>query len=134
MMGKKLSQLPMFVVNFACVLFPTCDASNVNDRCYFKHRIGFFRLVMACAQPKEVAKEMCCAICLEQFKEPKVLTCLHSYCKGCLVKLVKKKGPEHIIICPECRQEVKVSSRLEKDITCPVMNISQRERKNSKFS
>lgn len=64
---------------------------------------------MACAQPKEVAKEMCCAICLEQFKEPKVLTCLHSYCKGCLVKLVKKKGPEHIIICPECRQEVKIT-------------------------
>ena len=74
--------------------------------------LDFFRLVMACAKQKEVDKQLCCAICLEQFREPKVLPCLHTYCKGCLVKLVKRKGPDHIITCPECRQDVTVSSGL----------------------
>ena len=74
--------------------------------------LDFSRLVMACAQTKEVKKQLCCAICLEQFKEPKVLPCLHTYCKGCLVKLVKKKEHDDIITCPECRQDVTVSSRL----------------------
>ena len=54
--------------------------------------LDFFRLVMACAKQKEVDKQLCCAICLEQFREPKVLPCLHTYCKGCLVKLVKRGG------------------------------------------
>ena len=80
---------------------------------------------MACAQPEEINKQLCCAVCFEQFKEPKVLPCLHTYCKGCLVKLVKKKGRNHIITCPECRQEVKVSSIIMKDVTCVVTNVSQ---------
>ncbi|KAL9976175.1 hypothetical protein ACROYT_G013441 [Oculina patagonica] len=63
---------------------------------------------MASTQPVEVNKQLCCAICLAQFKEPKVLPCLHTYCKECLVKLVKKKGPDHVITCPECRQDVKI--------------------------
>ena len=83
---------------------------------------------MACAQPEEINKQLCCAVCFEQFKEPKVLPCLHTYCKGCLVKLVKKKGRNHIITCPECRQEVKVSSIIMKDVTCVVTNVSQNEK------
>ena len=70
-----------------------------------------FRLAMASVQPdhEEVNKLLRCAVCIEQFKEPKVLSCLHTYCKECLVKLVKKKGRDHIITCPECRQDTKVS-------------------------
>ena len=37
----------------------------------------------------------------------KVLPCLHTYCKGYLVKLVKKQGLDHFITCPECRQDTK---------------------------
>ena len=69
----------------------------------------YFRLTMACAVPEAVDKQLICAICIEQFKEPKVLPGLHTYCKGCLVKLVKKQGPDHVITCPECRQDTKVS-------------------------
>ena len=66
---------------------------------------------MATAAPEEVNKYMSCAICFERFKEPKVLPCLHTYCKECLVKLMKKKGSDHIITCPECRQDIKVSGK-----------------------
>ncbi|XP_068698911.1 E3 ubiquitin-protein ligase TRIM45-like isoform X2 [Montipora foliosa] len=54
-------------------------------------------------------KHLECAVCMEQFKEPKVLPCLHTYCKVCLEKLIKKQGSEHVITCPECRQETKIA-------------------------
>ena len=66
---------------------------------------------MATAAPEEVNKYLSCAICFEQFKEPKVLPCLHTYCKECLVKLLKKIGPDHVITCPECRQDITVSGK-----------------------
>lgn len=68
-----------------------------------------FRLAMVSAMLEEVTDFFSCAVCLEQFKEPKVLQCLHAYCKGCLVKLVKKKGSDHVIPCPVCREDTRVS-------------------------
>ena len=35
-----------------------------------------------------------CSICLESFKEPKVLPCCHTFCKGCLSKLPVMKKPK----------------------------------------
>ena len=54
---------------------------------------------MASSLEKELAKHLECGICLEKFKDPKVLRCQHLYCKKCLERLVT--GNE--IICPECR-------------------------------
>ena len=68
---------------------------------------------MASVQPQEINKQLRCAVCLTQFKEPKVLSCLHTYCKECLVKLMKKIGADHVITCPECRQDVKVSLKAQ---------------------
>lgn len=78
---------------------------------YFYAFLSFtnFRLTMASAVPEEVTEHLTCAVCMEQFKEPKVLPCLHTYCKACLGKLVKKQGSDQIITCPECRQDSKVS-------------------------
>ncbi|XP_066272606.1 tripartite motif-containing protein 2-like [Branchiostoma lanceolatum] len=35
-----------------------------------------------------------CTICLEPFKDPKILPCLHTFCKGCLEKFVEKQVRE----------------------------------------
>ncbi|XP_078000326.1 E3 ubiquitin-protein ligase TRIM45-like [Glandiceps talaboti] len=43
---------------------------------------------------------LCCIICLEQFKDPKILPCLHTFCQKCLVELLEKKG---FLECPSCR-------------------------------
>ena len=51
-----------------------------------------------------VDKELTCAICLCRYDHPKVLPCLHSYCKGCLEKLAEKKThPQQQITCPQCK-------------------------------
>ena len=51
-----------------------------------------------------VDKELTCAICLCRYDHPKVLPCLHSYCKGCLEKLIKKTHPQQQITCPQCKE------------------------------
>ena len=49
--------------------------------------------------------ELTCPVCLELFKKAKYLSCHHSYCEGCLEKLLQ----EHFkIICPECNKETTV--------------------------
>jgi hypothetical protein len=48
-----------------------------------------------------------CSVCLEPFKDPKVLPCLHSYCHVCIVNLAKNANSK-TINCPECRLAVEV--------------------------
>ncbi|KAJ7392737.1 hypothetical protein OS493_010391 [Desmophyllum pertusum] len=55
-----------------------------------------------------LAKELECAVCLEQYKEPKVLPCLHSFCKTCLAGLLNKQGKVWRINCPACRISVEI--------------------------
>ena len=52
-----------------------------------------------------VDKELTCAICLCRYDHPKVLPCLHSYCKECLEKLAKKtRPPKQELVCPQCKE------------------------------
>ena len=53
---------------------------------------------------RKLDDELTCPVCTEHFKEPKVLPCLHYYCKTCIAELIKraKGGPFN---CPECRRE-----------------------------
>ena len=48
--------------------------------------------------------ELTCPVCSDHFREPKVLPCLHYYCKTCVADLIKRaKGVP--FNCPECRRE-----------------------------
>ena len=58
---------------------------------------------------ENLEKELECAVCLEQFKDPKVLPCLHSFCKICLEGLVDREGNAWKLNCPSCRISVEVS-------------------------
>ncbi|XP_063090375.1 E3 ubiquitin-protein ligase TRIM50 isoform X2 [Cavia porcellus] len=60
------------------------------------------------ASVPELQDQLQCPICLEVFKEPLMLQCGHSYCKGCLVSLSCHLDSE--LRCPVCRQEVDGSS------------------------
>ncbi|CAK6444588.1 unnamed protein product [Pipistrellus nathusii] len=56
----------------------------------------------------ELEDRLQCPICLEVFKEPLMLQCGHSYCKGCLLSLLCHLDSE--LRCPVCRLEVDGSS------------------------
>ena len=60
---------------------------------------------MAESTIKKLEEQLNCAICLETYKDPKLLQCFHIYCRDCLVKLVvRDKQGLLSLICPTCRQ------------------------------
>ena len=54
---------------------------------------------------EELEREITCGICQEHYTEPKVLPCLHYYCKHCVLRLVLRTGTGKPFSCPECRCE-----------------------------
>ncbi|KAK3609123.1 hypothetical protein CHS0354_036034 [Potamilus streckersoni] len=48
---------------------------------------------------------LCCKLCDEEYKEPKQLVCLHSFCKFCLHDHVEKTLKDGIFWCPICGTE-----------------------------
>ena len=54
---------------------------------------------------EELEKEITCAICQEHYTDPKILPCLHYYCKQCILKLALRTATNQPISCPECRKE-----------------------------
>ena len=53
---------------------------------------------------EELEKEITCPICQEHFREPKILPCLHYYCKECIRQLALRERPDSPFACPECRR------------------------------
>ena len=53
----------------------------------------------------QLEKEITCAVCQEHYTEPKILPCLHYYCKKCILKLALRTGSKQHFSCPECREE-----------------------------
>ena len=54
---------------------------------------------------EELEREITCGICQEHYTEPKVLPCLHYYCKNCVLRLALRTGTGEPFSCPECRCE-----------------------------
>ena len=54
---------------------------------------------------KKLEDQLTCAICLDAFKDPKLLQCFHVYCKDCLQQLVVTDQEGQLSLrCPTCRQ------------------------------
>lgn len=51
-----------------------------------------------------------CSVCLECYKEPKVLPCQHTFCRECLETILQAQTHKSVLLCPECRLEVSVPS------------------------
>ena len=54
---------------------------------------------------EELEKEVTCPVCHDHFQEPKILPCLHYYCKACIEKLAWRAGANQPFPCPECRTD-----------------------------
>ncbi|EDO28506.1 predicted protein [Nematostella vectensis] len=53
-------------------------------------------------------KDVTCCLCLEQYQDPRVLACLHTYCRHCLESLVEH-SKECTVSCPQCREKIEIS-------------------------
>ena len=54
---------------------------------------------------KQLEGEITCPVCQEHFRDPKILPCLHYYCKECVRQLALRAGTNSPFACPECRRE-----------------------------
>ncbi|XP_071832055.1 uncharacterized protein [Apostichopus japonicus] len=52
---------------------------------------------------KSVADELNCSICMNRFRVPKMLDCIHTFCESCLEGYVKKLNGKKLT-CPMCRK------------------------------
>ena len=59
---------------------------------------------MAARELKRATESLACPVCFQVFRNPKYLSCYHSYCEGCLEKIQNQSR----ITCPECRKETAV--------------------------
>ena len=65
------------------------------------------------AKPEAEKANLSCSICLEQYKDPKLLPCGHTFCLLCLEKIIKQSrdSPQlrlslnRLVRCPDCRSE-----------------------------
>ena len=54
---------------------------------------------------EELEREITCGICQEHYTDPKILPCLHYYCKQCVLRLALRTGTGKPFSCPDCRYE-----------------------------
>ena len=54
---------------------------------------------------QKIQDQVTCGICLEPYKQPRLLKCFHVYCEGCLQRLVRGGGEGQSLSCPQCRQD-----------------------------
>ena len=50
---------------------------------------------------EQISEELTCPICIHRLKDPKVLPCLHTFCKECLLAATRGKTDA---TCPKCRE------------------------------
>lgn len=64
-------------------------------------------------ESEDLSDILTCTICLEIFKNPKYLPCLHTFCETCLQTYIAssvEKGQKSSFQCPVCRSEVTAPS------------------------
>ena len=63
------------------------------------------------ALKRRVAEIATCSICLENYKSPRTLPCLHSFCLKCLQGLWRDKTPGAGVSCPLCRVQFQIPQK-----------------------
>ena len=65
---------------------------------------------MADTYMKVSAQTLDCPICLSLFTVPKSLSCTHTFCEDCLLRLLRSQSDESKLRCPVCQKKTSVPS------------------------
>ena len=72
-----------------------------------------------------IAQRLECSLCFDWMKEPKLLSCTHTFCEDCLVQLYQCQRRGDNISCPVCRQTTRLQngdvSRLQTNVPIKAM-------------
>ena len=55
---------------------------------------------------RNLTKQVTCSVCLETYKEPKIISCFHTFCRDCLEKRARVSQRDGKFRCPECQAEI----------------------------
>ena len=59
---------------------------------------------------QKLEEDVTCLVCKEHFKEPKLLPCLHYFCKPCIAQLIEGVPSGQSFKCPSCHLETTASN------------------------
>ncbi|XP_066517445.1 E3 ubiquitin/ISG15 ligase TRIM25 [Hoplias malabaricus] len=71
-------------------------------------------MAMAVEDTSVLEEELTCPVCLDLYRDPRLLPCGHNFCLQCLRRL-KSRSERGRLRCPECRQSHKCSSPWQKN-------------------
>ena len=60
---------------------------------------------------KNLKEQVTCSICLDIYKDPKILPCLHTFCCECLSNHTRASHRQGKFHCPECRAQIDLPER-----------------------
>ena len=58
---------------------------------------------------ERLEEQLTCSVCLELYREPRILTCHHVYCSACLQEFIEKAVDKRAVTCPDCRKKTDVA-------------------------
>lgn len=76
--------------------------------------------------------ESVCTNCCKVFEDPRLLPCLHTFCKKCLGDLAKKVNSTTVIVCPICHETTAVPTQGGIDAITPNIHL-EHEAKITKY-
>ena len=75
---------------------------------------------------KKLEKEITCGLCLEYYKDARVLPCFHYYCEECISNKALKYRNEHKFFCPKCSKDVK-NLESKKNELCSALFVDRKK-------